>query len=260
MKKTSILLCVLLLALCLAVPTFAAESNPRLVDNADLLERYEEAELLDTLDEISSRLKFDVVIVTTDTLGGKTPRAYADDYFDYNGYGYGADRDGILLLVSMEDRDWWISTSGFGIYAFTDDGIDYISDCFLSDLSDGYYADAFEIFATKCDQFVTQAREGAPFDSSNLPKEPFETFDTLIIAVMIGLGIGLIATGAMKAQLKTVRKQNSAEEYVRAGSMQVNQRSDLFLYRNVTRRAKPKSSSTHTSSSGRSHGGGGGKF
>ena len=83
MKKTSILLLILLLALCLAVPTFAAESNPRLVDNADLLERYEEAELLDTLDEISSRLKFDVVIVTT--------RDYAHERYIIKALEFGCD-------------------------------------------------------------------------------------------------------------------------------------------------------------------------
>ena len=255
-KRFFAVILALLLCLSLSVSAFAANATPRLVDHADLLTAEEETALLEKLYEISNRQGMDVVVVTTNTLGGKTPMEYADDFYDYNGYG----TDGVLLLVSMEDRDWWISTSGFGIYAFTDDGIDYISDCFLPDLSDGYYSDAFETFATKCEQFVIQAREGAPYDSSNLPKEPFETGSTLVIAVLIGLGIGLIATGAMKAQLKTVRKQNSAEEYVRAGSMQVTQRSDLFLYRNVTRRAKPKSSSTHTSSSGRSHGGGGGKF
>ena len=66
--------------------------------------------------------------VTADTINGETPMAYADDYYDYNGYGAGADNDGILLLLSMEDRDWWISTTGYGIDAFTDYGIDVIGD------------------------------------------------------------------------------------------------------------------------------------
>ena len=52
----------------------------------------------------------DLVVVTANTLGGKSPMEYADDYYDYNGY----TDDGALLLVSMEDRDWWISTKGSG--------------------------------------------------------------------------------------------------------------------------------------------------
>ena len=30
------------------------------------------------------------------------------DFFDYNGFGIGPDADGILLMISMEDRDWEI--------------------------------------------------------------------------------------------------------------------------------------------------------
>ena len=44
------------------------------------------------------------------TGGGKTAEAYADDYYDYNGYGYGENDDGLLLLVSMGEREWAITT------------------------------------------------------------------------------------------------------------------------------------------------------
>ena len=73
--------------------------------------------------------------------------AYADDFYDYNGYGYGDSRDGILLLISMEERDWRISTCGYGITVFTDAGQEYISDKFLPYLSDGDYSEAFTKYA-----------------------------------------------------------------------------------------------------------------
>lgn len=53
---------------------------------------------------------------------------------------------------------------------------------------------------------------------------------------------------------------------MKAGSMNITESRDMFLYDTVTRTAKPKDndsgggSSTHTSSSGSTHGGGGGKF
>ena len=62
-------------------------------------------------------------MVTTDSLNGKTPEAYADDLYDNNGYGFGTDCDGVLLLVSTEDWDWHLSTCGYGMTAITDDGI-----------------------------------------------------------------------------------------------------------------------------------------
>ena len=238
----------------------------RVVDLADLLDNSEEADLLSMLDEISNRQELDVVVVTVNTLDGKTPMDYADDFYDYNGYGFGENRDGVLLLVSMEDRDRWISTSGYGITVFTDAGIEYISEKFLPDLSDGNYADAFTTYAEHCDEFITQARTGEPYDTNNLPKEPFNVFTSLLISLAVGILVSLIVTGKMKGKLKTVRMQPAAEEYVRKGSMLVTESSDLFLYSHVDRRAKSKDndsgggSSTHTSSSGSSHGGGGGKF
>ena len=238
----------------------------RVVDMADLLDNSEEAALLSMLDEISNRQELDVVVVTVNTLDGKTPMDYADDFYDYNGYGFGENRDGVLLLVCMEDRDWWISTSGYGITVFTDAGIEYISEKFLPDLSDGNYADAFTTYAELCDEFITQARTGEPYDTNNLPKEPFNVFSSLLISLAVGILVSLIVTGKMKGKLKTVRMQPAAEEYVRKGSMLVTESSDLFLYSHVDRRAKSKDddsgggSSTHTSSSGSSHGGGGGKF
>lgn len=246
--------------------TISLHELTRVVDMADLLNNSEEADLLSMLDEISNRQELDVVVVTVNTLDGKTPMDYADDFYDYNGYGFGENRDGVLLLVSMEDRDWWISTSGYGIFAFTDAGIEYISEKFLSDLSNDDYSEAFTKYAKLCDEFITQAKTGEPYDTNNLPKESFDVFTSLLISLVVGILVSLIVTGKMKGKLKTVRMQPAAEEYVRNGSMLVTESSDLFLYSHVDRRVKSKDddsdggSSTHTSSSGSSHGGGGGKF
>lgn len=261
-KSLFLLLAVLILCLAMAVPVSAADL-PRLVDEADLLTDSEEATLLAKLDAISERQQADIVVVTMDTLDGATPMDFADDFFDYTGYGYGDTRDGVLLLVSMEDRDWWISTSGYGITAITDAGLDYISDAFLSDLSDGAYASAFTIYADLCDEFFTQAKAGEPYDSGNLPKEPFNPLKSLLIAIVIGFVLALLITSIMKGQLKTVRPQSAASNYVKKDSMNLTENRDRFLYSHVSRQEIPKDnggSSTHTSSSGNTHGGGGGKF
>lgn len=255
-KRFFAMLLVLVLCLSMAIPALAAEKTSRLVDNANLLNKNEWAEVNRLLNEISTRQDMDVVVVTTNTLGGKSPMAYADDFYDYNGYAY----DGVLLLVSMEDRDWWISTCGYGITAFTDAGIEYLGEQFVPELSDENYAEAFKIFAEKCDEFITQARSGDPYDSHNLPKDPYNVVLCLIIALVIGLVAALIATGIMRGKLKSVRSKYEAKDYVRPGSMKINQSREFFLYHHVSRTPKPKSSGIHISSSGRSHGGGGGKF
>ena len=256
MKKLCITILVLLLCLSAVTPAFGSSS--RVVDQANLLTDWQEESLADKLDDLSAKHGLDVVVVTADTLNGQSPRDYADDFFDYNGYS----EDGVLLLVSMEDRDWWISTTGYGITAFTDAGIEYLGEQFVPTLSDGNYAEAFDIYADACDAFLTQAKSGDPYDTHNLPREPFAFITNLAICLVIGFVLALIVTAVMKGQLKTVRSQCGAADYVKSGSLNVTHRQDLFLYRNVRRTPKPKDggSGTHRSSSGRSHGGGGGKF
>ncbi len=255
-----------------AFRVFAAEDMPRLVDMADLLSQDEEADLLGMLDEVSERQQVDLVVVTVDSTQGQEVMAYADDFYDYNGYGFGEERDGILLLISMEERDWWISTTGYGITAVTDAGREYMSERFITDLSEGDYGAAFTSFASLCDAFITQARTGEPYDVDNLPKEPFEAGINLVLCFGIGFIIALVATGIMRSQLKTVHRRSEADNYIADNGMQLTRKSDLFLYRQIDRRKKAENnntttpsssgggSSTHTSSSGTTHGGGGGKF
>ena len=100
MKRTLTLLTLLLALLALLVLPAAAADLPRLVDNADLLMADDAEALLADLDSRSEALQFDIVIVTVDSLDGETPRNYAEDFFWYNNYGLGEDRDGALLLVA----------------------------------------------------------------------------------------------------------------------------------------------------------------
>ncbi len=267
-KKLFIFLFVLAFAVMSVSVVLAADVPSRLVDEADLLTSGEEAKLLSLLNDISEKHKLDVVVVTVDSLNGRSARAFADDYYDENGYGYGSDKSGVLLLVSMETREWHITTTGYGIRAFTDKGIDYISDRFLSDLSAGYYADAFETYAELCDDFIAQAKTGTPYGGGHMPaaaKEPFAFVKSLAVSLVIGFVVAFLVTSSMKAQLKTVRSKAAASDYLKKGSLQVTDAREFFLYRHVSRRRKANNnrsggSSTHRSSSGTRHGGGGGRF
>lgn len=271
MKKSicSLFFAVILL-MCSCIPAFAAEipdsrQLPRLTDNLDLLTESEKADILEKLDEISERQQLDVVITTTDDIGSSDTTEYADDFFDYNGFGYGSSHDGILLLIYIngETRNWRISTTGYGIVAFTDAGQEYMADQFKPSLSDGDFYAAFNDFADLCDKFITQARSDKPFDNDNLPKKPLPLY-WIPLALAIGLALAVIITGAMKSSLKTVRMQAAAGNYVKNGSLNITESRDTFLYTHISRTAKPKDtdsgSSTHTSSSGTSHGGSGGSF
>lgn len=245
------------------------EEMSRVVDGAGILTDSEEAELLQTLNEISERQQFDIVVVTTASLEGKDITAFTEDFYDENDYGFGEAYDGAILLVDMESRQWKIVTTGFGITALTDAGIDYIADEFLPYLSDGEYYQAFSVYAQLCDDFVEQAKEGTAYDVSNMPKAAFPVLSRAAMAVVIGLIAGVVGVTLLKGQMKSVRRQKNAGRYATAEGLRLHTQTDRFLYVHTDRERLPEpetqnntggGSSIHIGSSGRSHGGGGGKF
>lgn len=239
MKKLMIFILVCLLVL----PVWADGS--RLVDNAQLLTAHEQLALEARLDRASEQFDVDIVVVTVYGLGGKSARTFADDFFDYGGYG----NDGVLLLVDMQSRQWYISTTGSCIDTIKNATVDQIGDAMLPELSAGDYAGAFDTFVSQCEYYLEYGDEaGQPSAASRF-----------FVCLLVGFVIALIAVMAMKGQLKSVRQKN-AGAYQKAGSLHLTQAYELFLYRNVRRTEKPQNNSSHTGSSGRSHGGGGGRF
>ncbi|NLK86975.1 MAG: TPM domain-containing protein [Clostridiaceae bacterium] len=268
-KGFNLLLIILLLVSFIPLSVYGEEITayerqlPRLVDAAGLLTQEQAERLTQKLDEVSERQNLDVIIITVDSLEGYTATEFADDTFDYSGFGMGDNYDGILLLLSMEERDWAISTHGYGITVFTDAGQKYMVENFIGYISNGDYYEGFVKFADLADSFITQAKAGAPYDINNLPKKPMSPI-WILISILGGVLIALIITGVMRSSLKSVSKQRVASNYIVSTVMTPFANKDLYLYSVVKRTAKPKESSggssTHRSSSGRTHGGSSGKF
>jgi len=242
-------------------------ATPYVNDYADLLSDSEELELNKKLLAYKNRYGLDAVIVTTNSTNGMYISDYADDFYDYNGYG----QDGIILVLDMSERDWWFSTKGKGITYFTDYGIDTIIDDMLDDLKDGRYYRAFDTFADDVEYFTQKGIEGSVIDYT--PSKATFGIDNVVISAVIGLVGALITMGILKGQMRSVSRQYMAHNYVVSNSFMLTGASDLFVNRHVTRSRRPEptrnsgggggysgGSSTHTSSSGSSHGGHGGRF
>ena len=256
----------------LATSVLAEESSKvskdYVVDNADLLTQTEENELSEKLQDISDELQFDVVVVTTNSTGSKTATEYADDYFDYNGYGRGSNNDGALFLVDMGDRKWAISTSGYGIEAIVDSALDDMEKEIVPYLKSGDYDGAFNEFADLTYDIVNDAKNGKSYSNSttSTTKNHKDIGTNLIVAFSIGAGISLIIILVYRSKLKPVKFQKEAKEYIVPGSFNLRRSDDVFLYFNITKVPIPKnndsddSGSFHSSSSGSSHGGSSGSF
>ena len=141
-----------------------------------------------------------------------------------------------------------------------------MTDNFGSYLSDGEYYEGFMKFADLCEEFIIQAQSTEPYDVENLPEETIPFYMIFLISLVVGFVIALIVTGVMRSRMKTVHMKPDAADYMKKNSLNLTRCGDMFLYNQVSRTAKPKEdssgggSSTHTSSSGETHGGSGGSF
>ena len=229
---------------------------PLIVDNADLLTDEQENKLTAKIEKIIDEYNEEVAILTITDLEGKSPQDYADDFYDYNGYGYGKEKDGVLVLYKPGeegDRKLHITTHGKAIRALTDETINDILYGMKYLLVEKSYYEAFNFYVDYCADEL---------------KPPSVHWICIPICFGIGFLISFLISKGIESSLRPVKKQYNATSYVRNGSMVVTNEHEVFLYRNVSRSAiirsddssGSNSSSTHTSSSGEEHGGGGISF
>ena len=257
----------------------------RVVDLAGVIDSNTLAELNRMADEVSEQYACDVAAVIVKSLGGKSVVEYADDFYDYNGYGYGQNKDGILLLLSLEERDFNFTGEGYGAVAFTDYGREnYLSPHFKEYLKGSRggvddWAGAIRCYITDCGTLLEQARNGQPYDnygSNTVVEHEKKTVKDVapgaaLISAIIGFFSGGIPAGAMKRKMKSVEKNYGAGNYARGG-LQMRRSEDRFLYSNVHRTPIPREehrtggggggggSTMQCSSSGHSHFSTHGKF
>ena len=231
-RRKKILAWLLLLSLTVAVTAWAVSAEALLlIDDADLLSYGEEAAVLQQLQAVSGQYGAQIAVVTTDSLGGVPIDTYVDMLYDRSGYGYGDDRSGVLLLIAMDTREYRILTNGFADAAV--DG-ESVGDGIVSYLSDGAYAAAMEAYAEECAYYLDGHMNGFPFE--------FGT--NLLIAIAVGLLIGLVVALILKGQLKSVHRQDRANIYVKPGSMHLTQSGEYFMYRTVSKTEKPQNNSS----------------
>lgn len=285
-KVFAFFLCACLLT-SLVLSASASTELPMVIDDAGLLTDIERNELEEKAKSLRSTYEMDVVILTVDTLNGKSAQNYADDYYDENGYGYGNDYSGILFLLAMEEREWYISTCGDAIYAFPDYGLDRLGELVVPDLSGGDYYNAFVRYLDALPSYFEEYGEGQPMDGHGEPNYNPDPYSpnrreeivyyqpkhqvNIAVSLLLGVVAAVIVILVMCSTMNTRRRQSGAANYLKPGSYHLYNHQDLFLYSRVSKVRRQENngghgggrsggSHVHRSSGGRSHGGRGGRF
>lgn len=274
----------LFVAACLCTGIFltmnvSAETD-YVYDEADLLTTEEEARLQEYAENFAMSWNMNFLVVTTDDAQGKSSMEYADDFYDAR-FPESSEEDGMLYLIDMDNREIYLSTCGEAIRYLTDSRIDHILDKAFNYVADGDYYGTFVAFFDETDYYLNQ---GIPSDQYNYDVETaekdyyYESYEKpkriTLMEFVIALAAALAAAGGT-AGFITAKYQLKFEDFhydaYTDSDVQLSVKSDHLVNKFVTHRRIPRNdgnsgrsggsrSSVHSSSSGRSHGGGGRKF
>ena len=247
--------------------TPAVDASEKVYDFADLLTTEQEDSLYDDINDFINDSSYDLVIVTIDDNPKYSAMDYADDFFDYNDFGVNSSRDGVLILIDMDTREIYVSTSGMALKMYSDYRIDNIIDAGYYYLTSGYY---YNCLSEMIDELELYYDNGYPSENSNLHIDengnPYyiRKMPYLMIFLVAGT-FCLIVTLILYFKTKSVVKKHNIASYIDKENTNIS-KNDIFLTTYTSRIRRQSSSSSgggssfHRSSSGRSHGGGGRRF
>lgn len=265
---------VLILVLLAGQTAAPAYHSDNVRDYLNYLSEAEISDLQGLIEKTVAEHNLDIVIVITNDTQGKPSRDFADDYYDYNGFGAGPDHSGLLILVNMNERELWLSTTGRAIDIFTDARISAVLDAVAPFLAEGRYY-------TACTEFVGQvasyAGGGVPPGQYRIDTEAPNTYLSRVVrqvksppVYVAALAVAIIATVLASLSSKggiTTTSRTYEDNFA------LSVTNDNYLRESTSRvkvgggptggsggRSGGLGSSVHRGSSGRSHGGGGRKF
>lgn len=262
MKRiTTLVLLILSLTLVIMLPVHAAEFD-LVTDGVGLLTEQEYVELNELASDITEQHQCEVRIAIIDDIGTDDVIEFANLFYEENDYGYGADKSGLMLLISMKNRDYALIAHGYGNTAFTDHGKAVLLERHLLPLlgEDQYY-DGFLQYLNQTAEFLDMAENATPFDVDTEENAKTSIWIKLAIIILIPLLIAGIVTFIFLGQMKTAVSERAADNYISDGGFNLTKQIDTFLNKTETRtriEKKPPSGGTSTGSNGYS--GSKGKF
>ena len=249
MKKKAIvsLLFALCLLLCMTAAAHAEARIDYVSDYAGLLSDAQRQDLSNLAARVSDEYNFGVFVVVVNDYKSYVNGSIADfseNVFHRYGLGRGQKEEGVLLAMSMSNRDYDIYAHGdFGNYAFTDYGKRQLADSFLDNFRDNDWEGGFRDFIENSGNMLEMARNGRPVDT--WIADQAETGPRMTLGkILVSLGVGCLTGGAtvsgMKRQMKTAIRQTGAANYVSLGGVKLSNKRDDFVNRSVTRQVIPR--------------------
>lgn len=243
MTKKLLICFILCAALVMAMGLSAsADGLYNVNDTAGLLSQEDLVALDEQAKTVSDYYDCGVYIVVVENYKNYVNGSIADfSEAVYKSYdlGYGEGKNGIMLSLSMAERDYDLVAYGdWAHYAFTDYGKDKLAETFLDNFRNNDWVGGFNDYIANCISLMDMAKNGNPLDTvvyEQVPDVPgWDAFDLMIIVLIPSL-IAFAVCSVFKARMKTAKRQVYASNYVDASNSRLRVNSDQFLTRNVVR-------------------------
>lgn len=270
MRKYLTIIVSFVLVLSLAVPASAAKTGvqeeqmvagqsapatPYVIDDARLLTMEQRQELNAYAQKIAGTYGMGVYVMAVEDFYRYGEEGQIFDvlwnYYHDNSLGYGEDRQGMILMLSVMERDF--ATFFYGEdteYAFNSFGQEQLEGYFLDNFGDDDWYGGFMDYLAASEDFMAKAAAGEP-----VRENPWSRAG---LFVLIALFVSFVITRILWAQMANVAAQKGARLYQSAEGLVLTKEVDQFLTQTVSRRRIQKSDSGKSTS----HSGGGrsGKF
>lgn len=264
-----------LMLLCLCAGAWAAEAP--VVDMADLFSAEEEAVLTQMIEDFREKNQMDFAIITTDAAHNSTQQEIADELYDRGGYGVGEEASGILYYIDMYERIPYLCTTGEMIDYMTDERIDAAHESCYSYLAGGSYGRAAMRMIEVVQEYVNRGIPEGQYRYDVITGQRLTARHNVLtgMEILVSAVIAAVAALAFMGSVKgTYGLKGSTYEYHFRENcdLTITNMQDDYLRTTTTRTRKPEhspssggggshhgGSGVHTSSSGRSHGGGAGR-
>ena len=257
-----------LLLLMITLPLNLYSLSSQVKDDYGLLSNTELSELQSKASQISSDYNCGVYIVVVKNMDDFVfdyeiyddafgIEAFAQYYFFNELKGVGSSGDGILLIMSMKERDYDIMAHGnFANTAFTDYGKSKLADSFLDYFGDGQWYRGFSAYLNRVQKYLEAAAQGTPVDIGTRIKEHNLPL-SIAAGLIFGFIVALISCLAMKSGMKSVHTARIASNFIAQDGIKIPIQKDMFTHNTVVRQVIQSSSSssggTSINSSGSSH-------
>ena len=247
------------------ISTPAVNTEEKIYDFADIFTDEEEIEIYSAIMNYKNSTNLDLAVVTTNHNNKESAMVYADDFYDYNDF----DINGLLYLIDMDTREFYISTSGTALLYYNDYRIEYTLSSMDYSMINGNYKESIDILTTNLIDFYN---EGIPSGNSKYEivdgKVVYKT--PYIVFIIISLIPAVIITIAYANRNKPVKLDKYSYDYLVKNGISITNRIDKYINTTTISHYSPISSdsggssgggsSFHSGSSGISHGGGGHHF